>query len=514
VNPVSLRTDYCDERGKRMGHFLEMRKITKLFNENRVLHNVDFSVDQGQVHALIGENGAGKSTLMKILAGLHTPDSGEIYIDGKPVSIHNSKQAQDLGIAMIYQEIRLFPDLNITENVFIRREPIKNLKWVRLIDWDKAYKETRKYLDYFGLNINPRLPVKTLSIGQQKFIEIIKAVSQKANIIIMDEPTAALTEKEIETLFHVIADLKKLGVTIIYISHRIEEIKRIADIVTVIRDGEVIQTCSIHEVDINEIVKVMVGKELEDRYPKLKVKIGKEVLRVEKLGYSDRIRNTSFEVRKGEILGITGLSGSGRRTLAKVLFGVNGPYEGLIHLNGKALKTMTPHVAKMNGLCYVTGIGTEEGLILNAPITENITLANLERVSNIGFIDKESEASFAKDLIERLEMTVSEKEIVQNLSGGMQKKVIFAKWLFTNAKVLIIDEPTAGIDIGSKTDIYNIMNELVLSGASIIMISSDLPEIMGMCDRIIVMYNGEMRKIFNKEEASQEKILYFASGGK
>jgi ribose transport system ATP-binding protein len=415
---------------------------------------------------------------------------------------------------MIYQEIRLFPDLNITENVFIRREPIKNLKWVRLIDWDKAYKETKEYLNYLGLKINPRAQAKTLSNGQMKFVEIIKALSQKAKIIIMDEPTAALTEDEIETLFHVIQDIKKLGVTIIYISHRIEEIKKIADKVTVIRDGKVIQTCDINDIDINEIVKVMVGKELEDRYPKLKVKLGKEVLRVENLEFNGRLRDTSFEVRKGEILGITGLSGSGRHTLAKVLFGIYGPYDGMIHLNGKALKTMTPHVAKRNGLCYVTGINTHEGLIQNAPVSENVTLANLKRVSRWGIIDQQSEVVCAQDLIERLEITVSEKEIVQNLSGGKQKKVIFAKWLFTNAKVLIIDEPTAGIDIGSKTDIYNIMNELVLSGASVIMISSDLSEVMGMCDRIMVMYNGEIRKTFTKEEATQEQILYYASGGK
>jgi ribose transport system ATP-binding protein len=497
-----------------MSDYLEMRQITKLFNDNRVLHKVDFSVGQGEVHALIGENGAGKSTLMKILAGLHSPDSGEILIDGKPVDIQNAKQSHDLGIAMIYQEIRLFPDLNIAENVFIRREPIKKLKWVRLIDWDKAYKETQEYLDYLGLKINPRALIKTLSSGQQKFVEIIKALSQKAKIIIMDEPTAALTEDEIESLFHVIQDIKKLGVTIIYISHRIEEIKKIADKVTVIRDGEVIQTCDINDVDINEIVKVMVGKELDDRYPKLKVKLGKEVLRVEHLQFNGRLRDTSFDVRKGEIIGITGLSGSGRRTLAKVLIGVYGPYEGLIHLNGKVLKAITPHVAKMNGLCYVTGINTEEGLIQNASVTENVTLANLKRVSRYGFIDRDSEAECARDLIERLEITVNENELVQNLSGGKQKKVIFAKWLFTHGKVLIIDEPTAGIDIGSKTDIYNIMNELVLSGASVIMISSDLSEVMGMCDRIMVMYNGEIRKTFTKEEASQEEIMYYASGGK
>jgi ribose transport system ATP-binding protein len=330
----------------------------------------------------------------------------------------------------------------------------------------------------------------------------------------MDEPTAALTEHEIDSLFKAIRDIKKLGVTIIYISHRLEEIKKIADVVTVIRDGEVKQTCNVNKVDINEIIKVMAGKELEDRYPKLKVKLGKEHLRVEKLGYHGRINNISFDVKKGEILGITGLSGSGRRTLAKTLIGINSPYEGQIIINGKAFKNMTPDKAKRNGLCYVTGIGTDEGLIINAPITENITLANLKRILKGGFINRDIESKLSKDLMKRLEITAEENEIVNNLSGGKQKKVIFAKWLFSNAKVLIIDEPTAGIDIASKVDIYNIINELVLSGASIIMISSDLSEVMGMCDRILVMFNGEIRKIFNKGETTQEKILYFASGGK
>jgi ribose transport system ATP-binding protein len=491
-----------------------MRKITKLFSDNVVLNNIDFSADKGQVHAIIGENGAGKSTLMKVLAGLHTVDSGEIFIDGKQVFINNPKQSQELGISMIYQEIRLFPDLNITENVFIRQEPIKKIKWIKMIDWGKAYKETQAYLDYFGLDINPRRLVKTLSMGQQKFVEIIKALSQKANIIIMDEPTAALTTQEIDMLFHVIGDIKKLGVTIIYISHRLEEIKKIADMVTVIRDGEVMQTCDIKEVDIDEIVKVMAGKELEDRYPKLKIKLGRERLRVEELSFHGRIRNISFDVKKGEIFGITGLSGSGRRTLAKTLIGINSPHEGKIYIKGEEIKAITPHIAKKNGLCYITGIGTEEGLILNSSISENISITNLKRISKIGFIDKLIETDSAKDLIERLEITASEKEVVKNLSGGKQKKVIFAKWLFTNGKILIIDEPTAGIDISSKVDIYNIINELVLSGASVIIISSDLSEIMGMCDRIAVMYNGEMRKIFKREESSQEKILHFASGGK
>ncbi|WP_233531850.1 sugar ABC transporter ATP-binding protein [Paenibacillus alkalitolerans] len=495
-----------------MNPHLEMRNITKSFGENIVLNGIHFCADRGQVHSLIGENGAGKSTLMKILAGLFMPDSGEILIDGQPVSLNNPKQAQELGISMIYQEIRLFQDLNIVENVFIRREPVK--KWIRLIDWDKAYRETEKYLKELGLNINVRTPVKNLSQGQQKFIEIIRALSFDAKIIIMDEPTAALNEQEIEVLFRVIKDIKKMGVTVIYISHRIEEIHKIADHITVIRDGQVIQTCAIGEIDLNRIVKAMVGKELDDRYPKLNVKHGKEILRVEQLRYNGRAVNASFSVNKGEIVGLTGLSGSGRRLLAKVLSGIEGPYEGTIYINGKPYKSMTPHVAKAQGLCYVTSIGTDEGLISNTPITENITLSNLKRISKGGFIERHTEVTLSQDLIERLEIKASETEIVENLSGGNQKKVIFARWLFANAKVLIIEEPTAGIDISSKIDIYNIMNELVLSGASIIMISSDLSEVMGMCDRIMVMYSGEIRKIFRREEATQEDILYYASGGR
>lgn len=497
-----------------LGNYLEMRKITKLFGENVVLNNIDLCAEKGQVHALIGENGAGKTTLMKILAGLYPPDSGEIYIDGKKVNIANPKQAQELGISMIYQEIRLFTDLNIAENVFIRREPVIDFRLVKPINWEKVYSETSKYIKYLELDISPRTSVNTLSLGQQKLVEIMKALSQKAGILIMDEPTAALTEQEIETLFKVIRDVKKLGVSIIYISHRLEEIKKIADKVTVIRDGELISTCDIEEVDINHIVKVMAGKEIKDRYPKLKVKLGKEQLRVDGLNYNNRLTNIDFNVKKGEIIGFTGLSGSGRRTLAKVLIGIEGPYEGAISLNGKCHKRITPHIAKKNGLCYVTGIGTSEGLISNATVTENVTLTNLERISKLGFIDRASETKSTMDLIDRLGIMTREDEVVKNLSGGKQKKVIFAKWLFANAKVLIIEEPTAGIDIGSKVDIYNIMNELIISGASIIMISSDLSEIMGMCDRIMVMYNGEIRRIFNKGEANQEEILFYASGGK
>ena len=490
-----------------------MKNITKSFGDNLVLDRVSFSAQKGHVNAVIGENGAGKSTLVKILAGLFEPDSGEIFIDGRRVVINSPKLAQELGISVIYQEITLFQDLSITENVFIRREPLKNPKWIRRIDWQRAYRETGKYLEDFGLDLDPAIPVKMLGSGQQKFVEIIRALSRQAGIIIMDEPTAALTESEIDLLFKAIGDLKKLGIVIIYISHRLEEIKRIADTVTIMRDGQVIQNNDAGEVDIDQIIRAMAGKELNDRYPKLKVKKGRQSLSVRNLSFSGRLKDISFELRRGEILGITGLSGSGRHTLAKVLFGIEGPYEGEIDLGGKVFRHMTPYTAKANGLCYVTGIGTPEGLIANAPIEENISLPNLKRISKAGFIDKYIETNSARDLIDRLEITAGEKDIVSTLSGGKQKKVLFAKWLFSNAKVLIIDEPSAGIDISSKVDVYNIINELVLSGGSIIMLSSDLPEIMGMCDRIAVMCGGQIRKVFGREEATGERILYYASGG-
>jgi len=479
-----------------------------------VLDQIDFCADKGTVHALIGENGSGKSVLMKLVAGLITPDSGEIRIDGYPVVFQSSKQAQDHGVAMIYQEINLFPDLNVTENVFMSREPLKDWKWLRPIDWKRAYGETRKYLDDLGLDIDERRLVKTLSGGEQKFVEMIRALSMNAGILILDEPTAALTEQEIDKLFRVLRDIKKRGVTIIYISHRIEEVWKIADAVTVIQKGKAIHSGVIDSVRQNEIARLMAGRAVDDRYPKLAVKPGREVLRIENLECEGRIRGASLVVHKGEILALTGLSGSGRRTLAKLLFGIESPYKGTVYLNGKPFSRMTPHLARRNGLCYVTGNGTDEGLLGDASIAVNITLSNLGRIARAGFLKREAEIRHARDMMARLDIEGDGTEAARHLSGGAQKKVILAKGLYASAKLFVIEEPTAGIDIGSKIDIYNIMNELVRSGAAIIMISSDLPEVLGMSDRICVMYNGEIRKTFTREEATQEKVLYAALGGK
>lgn len=499
--------------GHELHYFLEMKNINKEFNGNKVLNNVDFCISTGEIRGLVGENGAGKSTLMKILAGIHAPDSGEIWIDESQVTAYNPKYAQDLGIAMIFQETSLFPDLNVGENIFIRREPMKKGKWFSHVDWEKVYRETRSYLDYFGLAINPKAPLNTLSLGHQKFVEIIKALAHQAKIIIMDEPTSALTESEIALLFRAIRDVKKLGVIIVFISHRLEEVLQIANSITVLRDGAVIETCRTEKLSRGQVVKMMVGKEMEDRYPKLTVKMGSEILRVENLSFEKRISNINFCLRKGEILGITGLSGAGKRTLAKALFGVNVPYSGRIFIEGKPVKISSPRTAIEYGICYVAGVGNQEALIHPMPIFENITITNLQRVSQKGILFRKKENDIAGDLTERLEITENPREIVGNLSGGNQKKVALAKWLFVNSRVLIFDEPTSGIDISTKVDVYNIINELVRSGASVIMISSDLAELTGMCDRIIVMYNGWICKNFSREEATREAILYFASGG-
>ncbi|HHY81326.1 MAG TPA: sugar ABC transporter ATP-binding protein [Clostridiales bacterium] len=496
-----------------MAGYLEMRNITKKFSGNVVLDNVNFSVDKGQVHALIGENGSGKTTLMNILAGLYTPDKGEIFINGEKVTIDSPIKAQNLGISMIHQELRVFPDLTVAENIFIKREPLKKAVPLPVIDWVEAYRETERYLKCFNLNINPRVPVGYLSYGQQRFVEIIKAISCKADLLIMDETTSALTEKEIQMLFETIREIKKLGVTVIYITHRLGEVKQIADAVTVLRDGKVVCSSNADKMNMNEIVQVMAGRKIEDRYPKIKVKMGGEVLRVQNLNYEGILHNINLDLRKGEILGIAGLSGAGRKTLAKVLFGINTPFDGTITINGKKFNSITTRTAMNNGLCYVAGTGTEESLIKQLSVARNITITNLKRVSRAGLLMPAMEAEFAADYLERLEISAEHDDIADTLSGGKQKKVALAKWLFNNARILIMDEPTAGIDIGSKVDIYNIINELVLSGASVIMISSDFAELSGMCDRVAVMYNGEIIKILNKDEISSEKILFYAAGG-
>lgn len=492
---------------------LEMKNISKQFDGNFVLKDANFSLYAGEVHALVGENGAGKSTLMNIIAGICSKDSGEIFLYGSPVDIDNPRQAQKLGIGAIHQNFDLFYDMNIAENIFINQEPVIKIGPVRLIRWKAIYKRTEEILKYLNIKLNPRTPVKALSAGTQKFIEIARIIENQCRIIIMDEPTAALTEQEVGFLFSIIRYLKSMGVSVIYISHRLEEVRKISDRITVIRDGKTVSTILRAEYDTNRLVRMIIGDEIKDRYPKLDVKIGKDLLIVKNLNDEMLLRDISFSVRKGEILGITGLKGSGKSSLFKVLFGAKAMTSGSVYVNGRKIDVRNTEAAANSGLCYVPQNRIDEGLISKASVADNIVAANLSSlvgriVVNLGL--KQQEAEKYVNMLGIKSNDVNEK--IKNLSGGNQKKAILAKWLFKNSKILLLNEPTSSIDISSKVDIYNILNELVMSGACIIMISSEIPELLGMCDRILVMYHGRIVKELHRGEATQEQILYYASG--
>lgn len=493
---------------------LEMIGINKQFDGNSVLRNANFSIQAGEVHALVGENGAGKSTLMNILAGVYPKDAGSILIDGKVVEIENAKHAQKLGIGAIFQNYDLFSDMDIAENIFISQEPTTKIGPFKFINWRSVYKRTDEILEYLNINVDSRTPVKALSAGSQKFVEIARTIVNKRRIIIMDEPTNALTEIETEILFKIIKNLKAMGVSVIYISHRLNEIRSIADRITILREGKTVSIVSREEFDSNRIVKMIVGDEIKDRYPKLNVDIGKDVLIVKNLSTDNSIKNISFSVRKGEILGITGLKGSGKTALARALFGVDPIKKGNIYINGRKVNIRNTEDAVKCGLCYVPQNRIDEGVIYERSISDNIVITNLKTIVKNILISLKLKSHEADKYIKMIGIkTPCAKERVKNLSGGNQKKVILAKWLFKNSKILILNEPTSSIDIPSKIDIYNILNELIMSGTSIILISSEIPEILGMCDHVLVMYRGNIIKELQRGEATQEQILFYASGG-
>lgn len=493
---------------------LEMKNINKQFDGNFVLKDASFSLYSGEVHALVGENGAGKSTLMNILAGIYPKDSGEITLDGSTVEIENAKHAQKLGIGLIFQNYDLFDDLDIAENIFINQEPTVNLGPLRFINWRMVYRKTNEILRYLNINVDARTPVKALSTGSQKFIEIARTIVNKCRIIIMDEPTAALTEQDVSFLFEIIRHLKSMGVSVIYISHRLNEIRNIADRITVLRDGRTVSTIEKEDYDSDKLLKMIIGDEIKDRYPKLDVNIGKDVLIVKNLSNEKLLKDISFSLRKGEILGITGLKGSGKTTLAKVLFGAKPRTSGSVYIRGRKVDIKNTEEAAANGLCYVPQNRIEEGLAYEASVADNIVVTNLKSIIGKIWLSSGLKRMEAEKYVKMVGIKVSNiDDRIKNLSGGNQKKVILAKWLFKNSKILILNEPTSSIDVSSKVDIYNILNELVMSGSSIILISSEIPEILGMCDRILVMYHGRVVKELMRGEATQEKILYYASGG-
>ena len=493
-----------------------MKHITKTYPGVRALDNVDFEVAKGEVHALVGENGAGKSTLMKILAGAQPMDSGEILLDGAPVHITSPQKAMDLGISIIYQEFNLVPYLNAAENIFLGREPKGALPG--FINFPVMYAEAQKVIDQLGVRLNVRTPVNRLSIAQQQMVEVAKATSRKASIIAMDEPSATLTEHELESLFDLIRSLKEKGVSIIYISHRLEEIFQIADQVTVLRDGHLVGTNPVAETDRNEIIHMMVGRELKESAAadqKRAAGIRAPALTVKNLTRKGVIEDISFTVHRGEVLGLAGLVGAGRTELARAIFGADPIDSGELWLNGHRVEIRSPGDAIRRGIGLVTEDRKALGLILGMVVRENVSLANLDAVTRVGFVNRREERRVAQRFIQELAIkTPSVEQQVQNLSGGTQQKVVLAKWLFTQSKVLIFDEPTRGIDVGSKVEIYQLMNRLAANGVAIIMISSELPEILGMSDRILVMHEGRISGELSRKDATQEKIMWLATGGK
>ena len=490
---------------------IEMKGIDKSFGSNQVLKDAGFVLADGEVHALMGENGAGKSTLMKILTGVYTKDAGTIYVDGRQVNYKNLQEAEKAGIVFIHQELNVLYDLTVEENLFIGKE-IKgkfgfcNQKAMR--------KKAEEALGRLGVHISPAEVMSNLSVGQQQMIEICKALMVDAKVIIMDEPTAALTQSETLVLFDVIRSLKKQGISIVYISHRMEEIFELCDRISVLRDGTYIGTKNIPETNMNEIVKMMIGREIGERYPVRNCKIGDTVLKVKDLTSSGVFHNVSFEVKAGEVLGVSGLMGAGRTEIMQAIFGNLHCDSGSIEINGKEVHIKSPIQAMKCGIGFITEDRKVEGLMLEESIEKNIALANLPRVSNHHVMDRKKEDDLVKKGIEELHIKCfGPDHECNNLSGGNQQKVVFAKWIYTDPKILILDEPTRGVDIGAKKEIYTIINELAAKGVAIIMVSSELPEVLGMSDRIMVVREGEVRGIIGREEANQENIMTLATGG-
>lgn len=490
---------------------IEMKGIDKSFGGNQVLKDAGFVLGDGEVHALMGENGAGKSTLMKILTGVYTKDAGTILVDGKEVHYKNPQEAEKAGIVFIHQELNVLFDLTVEENLFMGKE-IKTK--FGFCDQKAMRKKAVEALDRLGVHISPAEVMSSLSVGQQQMIEICKALMVDAKVIIMDEPTAALTQSETLVLFEVIQSLRKAGVSIVYISHRMEEIFELCDRISVLRDGTYVGTKHIPETNMNEIVKMMIGREIGERYPARTSNIGETVLKVKGLTKEGVFQDVNFEVRAGEILGVSGLMGAGRTEIMQAIFGNLSYEKGSVEIEGKQAHIKSPIQAMKCGIGFITEDRKVEGLMLEESIEKNIALANLSRISNHRVMYKKKERDLVAKGIEELHIKCFGPEHeCNNLSGGNQQKVVFAKWIYTNPRILILDEPTRGVDIGAKKEIYTIINELAAKGVAIIMVSSELPEVLGMSDRIMVVREGEVRGIISKKEANQENIMTLATGG-
>ena len=495
---------------KDSSNLLEMRNISKEFPGVKALDNVTLKVKKGSVHALMGENGAGKSTLMKCLFGIYHPNSGEIFISGQKVQFKNSKHALDNGVSMVHQELNQVRERNVMDNLWLGRYPKKGL----FIDEKKMYDETEKIFKDLDINVNPKDKVSTLSVSQMQMVEIAKAVSYNSKIIVMDEPTSSLTEKEVSHLFKIINKLRKQGISIIYISHKMEEILEISDEVTIMRDGKWIATEKASDLTMDLIIKLMVGRELTDRFPKKDHTPKETILEVNNLSDAkNELKNVSFKLRKGEILGIAGLVGAKRTETLETLFGLREKGSGDIILHGKKVDNSKPFKAMQNGFALVTEERRQTGIFGKLPIDFNSIIANIDSYkTSTGLLANGRISKDTQWVIDSMKVkTPSQKTLIGSLSGGNQQKIVIGKWLLRKPEILLLDEPTRGIDVGAKFEIYQLINELAKEYKGIIMVSSEMPELLGVCDRILVMSNGRVSGIVNANETTQEEIMHLSA---
>ena len=490
---------------------IKMKGIKKYFYGVKALDGVDFQVRTGEVHALIGENGAGKSTLVKILTGVYQPTAGTIILNDKPTQFPSPQVSQKAGISAIHQEATMFPDLSVMENIFMGHH-IRN-KSNSLLSWREMKDKTQILLNKLELDIRPDTKVRNLSIAQRHMVEIAKALSLDAKIVIMDEPTSALTLKEVEYLYKIIRKLKSEGKAIIFISHKFEEVFEIADYFTVLRDGKYIGEGAIADITVDKIVQMVIGRSLEQMYPKLEAEKGNIILKVENLSKIGVFKNISFDLHKGEILGFFGLVGAGRSEVMQTIFGINTKTSGDVFIDGKKVNITNPSDAMNHGLAYLPEDRQIQGAILAMNIRENITLPIIDKISRHIFLDRNREFEITDEYGKNIEIKASGwEQLVENLSGGNQQKVVFAKWIATKPQILIMDEPTKGIDIATKATVHNFISELAKKGIAIILISSELPEILGMSNHVIVMHEGVITAKFTREEANSKKIIRAAIG--
>jgi ribose transport system ATP-binding protein len=492
--------------------FLVMRGISKSFDGTQALKGVDFSARLGEVHAIVGENGAGKSTLMKILAGALRRDAGEIILDGSPVIINSPFAAHQLGIRAVYQEFSLVRHLSVTENILLGQMPSGKVKW--LIDWKVAHQQAEQKLAEIGFTgLNVRTQVARLSVSQQQMVEIAKAAVTRPRIWILDEPSAVLSQEELNRLFEVIQKLKQESALILYISHRLDEVYQVADRITVLKDGELIGTVSPREADQNRLIRMMVGRDLGEFFPKRQPRPGEEALRVKDFSREGSFDNVSFSVRSGEIVGLFGLVGSGRTQVARCIFGADPHSEGDLFLEGQQVRLRSPGDAVRMGIAFLTEDRKRDGLVMSCSIVDNASLATLNQVSRYGVLNIKKRDMRVQEKVEELSIHPDQiSRLVRQLSGGNQQKVILAKWLLSKARVLILDEPTRGVDVATKVDIYRLISDLADQGVGILLISSELPEILGMSDRALVMREGALVGEFTRAQASEERLLACAAG--